>query len=95
MGHGIEIGHIFKLGTKYSEAAGCVYLDENGKEQYMVMGSYGIGLARTLAAIVEQSNDENGIIWPVSVAPYHVAIVPINTGKALKWKWLKGSTVTY
>ncbi|NLI60578.1 MAG: proline--tRNA ligase [Clostridiales bacterium] len=81
VGHGIEIGHIFKLGTKYSEAAGCVYLDENGKEQYMVMGSYGIGLARTLAAIVEQSNDENGIIWPVSVAPYHVAIVPINTGE--------------
>lgn len=81
VGHGIEVGHIFKLGTKYSESAECTYLDENGKEQYMVMGSYGIGVARTLAAIIEQSNDEDGIIWPVSVAPYHVAIVPIDTGE--------------
>ncbi|HZJ83390.1 MAG TPA: proline--tRNA ligase [Clostridia bacterium] len=79
--HGIEVGHIFKLGTKYSKSAGAVYLDDNGKEQLMVMGSYGIGLARTLAAIVEQNNDDDGIIWPISVAPYHVVVVPINTGE--------------
>ncbi|HHV97297.1 MAG TPA: proline--tRNA ligase [Clostridiaceae bacterium] len=76
--HGIEVGHIFKLGTKYSEVLNCVYLDENGKEQAMVMGSYGIGLGRTMAAIIEQNYDENGIIWPISVAPYHVIIVPVN-----------------
>ena len=75
---GIEVGHIFKLGTKYSKALNCVYLDETGKEQVMVMGSYGIGLGRTMAAIIEQNYDENGIIWPVSVAPYHVIIVPVN-----------------
>jgi len=75
---GIEVGHIFKLGTKYSEALNCVYLDENGREQVMVMGSYGIGLGRTMAAIIEQNYDENGIIWPVSVAPYHVIIVTVN-----------------
>lgn len=75
---GIEVGHIFKLGTKYSEAMNCVYIDENGKEQLMVMGCYGIGINRTVAAIIEQSNDENGIIWPVSVAPYHVVITPVN-----------------
>jgi prolyl-tRNA synthetase len=79
---GIEVGHIFKLGTKYSESLGCVYLDENGKEQYMVMGCYGIGISRTMAAIIEQNNDENGIIWPISVAPYHVMVVPVNTSVA-------------
>jgi len=75
---GIEVGHVFKLGTKYSEALGCVYLDENGKERPMVMGCYGIGINRTMAAIIEQNHDENGIIWPISVAPYHVIIVPVN-----------------
>lgn len=75
---GIEVGHIFKLGTKYSEAMNCVYINENGKEQLMVMGCYGIGINRTVAAIIEQSNDENGIIWPVSVAPYHIIITPVN-----------------
>jgi prolyl-tRNA synthetase len=75
---GIEVGHIFKLGTKYSEALNCVYLDENGEEKVMIMGSYGIGVGRTMAAIIEQSYDENGIIWPISVAPYHVIIVPVN-----------------
>lgn len=74
---GIEVGHIFKLGTKYSSALNCTYLDENGKEQYMVMGCYGIGVNRTMAAVIEQHSDENGIIWPMSVAPYHVIIVPV------------------
>lgn len=78
LSRGIEVGHIFKLGTKYSKALNCVYLDKNGKEQVMIMGSYGIGVGRTMAAIIEQSYDENGIIWPISVAPYHVIIVPVN-----------------
>jgi len=75
---GIEVGHIFKLGTKYSKTLECVYLDEGGKEQPMVMGSYGIGVNRTMAAVIEQNNDENGIIWPIAVAPYHVIIIPVN-----------------
>ncbi|MDK2798751.1 MAG: prolyl-tRNA synthetase [Clostridiales bacterium] len=75
--HGIEVGHIFKLGTKYSKALNCTYLDENGKEQVMVMGCYGIGVNRSMAAIIEQNHDENGIIWPMSVAPYHVIVVPV------------------
>ena len=75
---GIEVGQVFKLGTKYSEALGAKYLDENGKEQVMHMGCYGIGVSRTMAAAVEQWNDENGIIWPKSIAPYHVVIVPIS-----------------
>jgi prolyl-tRNA synthetase len=75
---GIEVGHIFKLGTKYSKALNCVYLDENGEEKPMVMGSYGIGLARTMAAVIEQNNDSDGIIWPISIAPYHVIIVQVN-----------------
>ncbi|MHB1483253.1 MAG: proline--tRNA ligase [Saccharofermentanales bacterium] len=74
---GIEVGHIFKLGTKYSDALGCRYLDEDGKENPMIMGSYGIGVNRTMAAVIEQNNDENGIIWPMAVAPYHVVIVPV------------------
>lgn len=75
---GIEVGHIFKLGTKYSKPLNCSYLDEDGKELPMTMGCYGIGLNRSMAAIIEQNNDENGIIWPISVAPYHVIIVPVN-----------------
>lgn len=71
---GIEVGQVFKLGTKYSEAMGATYKDENQEEKPIVMGCYGIGVSRTLAAIVEQHHDENGIIWPVSVAPYHVII---------------------
>jgi len=74
---GIEVGHIFKLGTKYSKSLECNYLDEEGKENPMVMGCYGIGLNRTMAAVIEQNYDENGIIWPVSIAPYHVMIVPV------------------
>ncbi|MCX7747847.1 MAG: proline--tRNA ligase [Clostridia bacterium] len=77
--HGIEVGHIFKLGTKYSKALNCIYLDETGKEVPMVMGCYGIGVNRTMAAVIEQNNDENGIIWPISVAPYHVIVIPVNT----------------
>jgi prolyl-tRNA synthetase len=79
LARGIEVGHIFKLGTKYSEALDCVFLDEDGKERPMVMGSYGIGISRTMAAVIEQNNDENGIIWPVSIAPFHVVIIPVNT----------------
>lgn len=78
---GIEVGHIFKLGTKYSKALNCVYLDEEGNERPMVMGSYGIGINRTMAAIIEQNNDEDGIIWPMTVAPYHVIIVPVNAAQ--------------
>jgi prolyl-tRNA synthetase len=73
----IEVGHIFKLGTKYSEALGATFVNEDGQEKPLVMGSYGIGLARTMAAIVEQSNDQNGIIWPASIAPYDVHIVVV------------------
>jgi prolyl-tRNA synthetase len=74
----IEVGHIFKLGTFHSKPFGATFLDEDGREKPLVMGSYGIGLARTLAAIVEQSHDENGIVWPKSVAPYdaHVVALP-------------------
>lgn len=76
---GIEVGNTFKLGTKYSENFGLTYLDENNQEQLVTMGCYGIGLGRMLAAIVEQNNDENGMILPVSVAPYQVSIVVTNT----------------
>lgn len=75
---GIEVGHVFKLGTKYSEALGAYYLDENGKSKPIVMGSYGIGVSRTVAAIVEQHHDEDGIIWPSSVAPFHIHVIPVN-----------------
>ncbi|MFQ8602549.1 MAG: proline--tRNA ligase [Anaerovoracaceae bacterium] len=71
---GIEVGQVFKLGTKYSESMGAVYKDENMHDKPIVMGCYGIGVTRTLAAVVEQHHDENGIIWPMSVAPYHVII---------------------
>lgn len=74
---GIEVGQIFKLGTKYSESLGAVYLDEQGQARPMVMGCYGIGISRTMAAIIEQHHDGDGIRWPVSVAPYHVVIVPV------------------
>ncbi|MCM3713230.1 proline--tRNA ligase [Alkalihalobacillus oceani] len=75
---GIEVGHVFKLGTKYSEALGATYLDENGKTQTMIMGCYGIGVSRTVAAIVEQHHDENGIVWPPAVAPFDLHLVTIN-----------------
>lgn len=78
---GIEVGHIFKLGTKYSKSLGCKFLDENGKEKPMIMGSYGIGVARTMAAVIEQNCDEKGIVWPIGVAPYKVIIIPANITK--------------
>ncbi|MDO3388752.1 proline--tRNA ligase [Gilvimarinus sp. SDUM040013] len=79
---GIEVGHIFQLGTKYSEAMGAKVLDENGKDLPMMMGCYGIGVTRVVAAAIEQNYDENGIIWPDNIAPFHVAIVPINMHKS-------------
>ncbi len=79
MARGVEVGHIFKLGTKYSDSLGCVYLDKEGKEQSMVMGCYGIGVSRTIAAIIEQYNDEDGIKWPAIAAPYKVIVIPTNT----------------
>jgi prolyl-tRNA synthetase len=75
---GIEVGHVFKLGTRYSEKMKATFLDENGKEHPMIMGCYGIGISRAVAAVVEQSNDDNGIIWPVSIAPYHIHVIPVN-----------------
>jgi len=78
----IEIGNIFKLGTKYSIPLKANYLDESGNEKPIIMGSYGIGPARIAAAAIEQGNDENGIIWPISIAPYQVLIVPVNVKDA-------------
>ena len=75
---GIEVGQVFKLGTKYSESLQATYLDQNGRPNAMVMGCYGIGISRTLAATIEQYHDENGIIWPRAIAPFEVVIVPIN-----------------
>lgn len=75
---GIEVGHVFKLGTKYSKAMKAVYLDKDGKEKTMIMGCYGIGIGRTLAACIEQNYDENGIIWPMPLAPYAVIVTPVN-----------------
>ncbi len=75
---GIEVGQLFKLGTKYSEPMKAIYKDEDMNERLMYMGSYGIGVSRTLAAVIEQNSDENGIIWPLPVAPYHVIITLIN-----------------
>ena len=73
----IEVGHVFKLGTKYSEKFNATYLDESGARNFMVMGCYGIGVTRTLQAIIEQGNDKDGVIWPLSVAPYQVCITPL------------------
>ena len=75
---GIEVGQVFKLGTKYSEKLDCTYLDRDGKTHPMVMGCYGIGITRTVAASIEQNHDKDGIIWPVAIAPYEVVIVPAN-----------------
>ena len=75
---GIDVGQVFKFGTKYSEKLGCTYLDRDGKTHPMVMGCYGIGITRTVAASIEQNHDKDGIIWPVAIAPYEVVIVPAN-----------------
>jgi prolyl-tRNA synthetase len=79
---GIEVGHIFQLGKKYSAAMKATCLDENGDAQTLVMGCYGIGVSRILAAAIEQNHDENGIIWPVAIAPFHLSLVPINMHKS-------------
>ena len=79
---GIEVGQVFKLFTKYSQAMKATFLDENGKEQPMVMGCYGIGVGRTMAAAVEQNNDKDGMIWPAAIAPYQVLVVPVNVKDA-------------
>jgi prolyl-tRNA synthetase len=78
MTRGIEAGQVFTLGTKYSEALHATFLDENGREKPLVMGCYGIGVSRTMAASIEQNNDAHGIIWPRAIAPYEVVVVPVN-----------------
>ncbi|MCW8983115.1 MAG: proline--tRNA ligase, partial [Gammaproteobacteria bacterium] len=79
---GIEVGHIFQLGTKYSESMNAKVLDENGKASTMTMGCYGIGVSRIVAAAIEQNNDDKGIIWPESIAPFQLALLPMNYGKS-------------
>ncbi|MFW5749663.1 MAG: proline--tRNA ligase [Halanaerobium sp.] len=83
---GIEVGHIFKLGTKYSETMNANYLDENGKAQPIVMGSYGIGITRLVAAAIEQNNDQYGIKWPKAIAPYQIIILPLGNDQAVEDK---------
>ena len=78
---GIEVSQVFQLGTKYSAAMGATFADENGEEKPLIMGCYGVGVSRTLAASVEQHHDEHGIIWPVSIAPYEVAVIPLDPDK--------------
>lgn len=78
MDRGIEVGNIFQLGTKYSKPLSATYLDQNGKEQLIWMGSYGVGVSRSVAAIIEQNHDDFGIVWPAVVAPFHVVVTPIN-----------------
>ena len=80
---GIEVGQVFKLGTKYSKALGATYLDINGEEKFCEMGCYGIGVSRSIAAAIEQNHDDYGIIWPMPLAPYQCIIVPVNTKEAL------------
>ena len=82
---GIEVSQVFQLGTKYSESMGATFMDEDGVEKPFLMGCYGIGVSRMVSAIVEQHNDENGICWPVCVAPYEVEVVPLNVGDDLVW----------
>ncbi len=81
MKRGIEVGNIFKLGTKYSEAMNCRFLDKNGVSRPMIMGCYGIGVGRSMAAVLEQAHDDNGPVWPMSIAPFHVHLVALNPGK--------------
>ena len=81
---GIEVGHIFQLGTKYSQALNATCLDEQGKATVMTMGCYGIGVSRIVASAIEQNNDAQGIIWPNSIAPFHVALLPMNMHKSYR-----------
>ena len=78
--HGIEVGHIFKLGTKYSSAMNATFLDDKGKSHPFIMGCYGFGVSRMVAAAIEQNFDKDGIVWPMSIAPFHVLLLPLNTG---------------
>jgi prolyl-tRNA synthetase len=78
---GIEVGHVFKLGTKYSKAMNALFLDEDGRQKPLIMGCYGIGVGRTVAAALEQNHDENGILFPVTIAPYHVEVLAINVSE--------------
>jgi prolyl-tRNA synthetase len=78
---GIEVSQVFQLGTKYSESMGATFTDEEGKEQPFVMGCYGVGITRTLAAVVEQHSDERGIVWPASVAPYELDVIAVGKGE--------------
>ena len=86
LARGIEVGQVFKLGIKYSEPMQAIYKDENMKDRFIWMGCYGIGVSRTLSAIVEQHHDDNGIIWPVAVAPYHVIVTVIKPGDETQMK---------
>jgi prolyl-tRNA synthetase len=83
---GIEVGHVFKLGTKYSAAMGATYLDADGKAHPVVMGCYGIGVGRTAAAAIEQHHDADGMIWPLPIAPLHVTVVPVNIADSHSWE---------
>jgi prolyl-tRNA synthetase len=83
---GIEVGHVFKLGTKYSEAMGATYLDSDGQERPIVMGCYGIGVGRTAAAAIEQHHDADGIIWPLPIAPLQVMVLPVNVTDSRSWE---------
>jgi prolyl-tRNA synthetase len=78
---GVEVGNIFKLGTKYTESLGANYLDKNGKSKPVVMGSYGIGSGRLMASVAEEHHDENGLIWPITIAPFHVHLIALRGGK--------------
>jgi len=86
---GIEVGQVFKLGTKYSKALKATYVDENGTEKLIVMGCYGIGVSRTMAAAIEQNYDQDGIIWPMAIAPYHVIVVPVSVTDEIIWQEAK------
>lgn len=83
---GVEVGHVFKLGTKYSEALGARYLDANGSEQPLIMGCYGIGVSRLVSAIVEQHGDERGMVWPTAIAPYKVHLIPVSSKDSTQTK---------
>jgi len=87
---GIEVGHIFKLGERYSDPMKARYLDAAGAERTIIMGTYGIGVTRTVAAVIEQLHDENGMIWPLSIAPYHVHVVPVNVKDEMTRKSAEG-----
>ena len=78
---GVEVGNIFKLGTKYTDSLGATFLDKDGKRQKIIMGSYGIGSGRLLQSVAEEHNDEHGLIWPISIAPFHVHIVLLKGGE--------------